>query len=245
MLLFHLLSKMLLHTLITASLLFAAIPHYSQNRQGAVFNPQNPKEVLFQFKQSVRLEENGSKTVSADYLLPSGKMAVSQKVLYQGEDLKLYQLTQHQTGEDFRVEVKENKLHFTRTEGEEKSYKVRNFEKNTFVIDQLPNLLRQNWSQVLEGKEVEFDLIVVTRSRTVGFEFTYEKETTYQNQPAVVIQMKPSNFLIRMLVKPIYLTFAKNGKRELLESKGWLPVKVQKGGEWEEVEAPLVFQSPS
>ena len=96
--------------------------------------------------------------------------------------------------------------------------------------------LQGRWRDLIAGEKLEVDFGVFELSRIVGFQFRQLKAT----EKTVQVEMKPSNFFIAMLVKPILLEFTKDEKR-LVRYVGRTPLREMVQGKWEPLDAEILY----
>jgi hypothetical protein len=97
------------------------------------------------------------------------------------------------------------------------------------IVDTQPNLVvdagfdhfvRQNWSPLLRGDTISFDFAVASRLDTVHLVALQRNcDTPGQTLASVCFRVKPKNWLIAMLVRPIDLRYDSTS-RELLQFSG-------------------------
>ncbi|MGR6872351.1 hypothetical protein ACU6U9_08600 [Pseudomonas sp. HK3] len=89
------------------------------------------------------------------------------------------------------------------------------------VIEQVPmmvvdagfdQMLIQHWDTLLDNKELDFEFLAPTRAQLIDFSLT----PVSQGDSTITFSLAPSNFLLRLLVDPIKLTYDKSTKRILV-----------------------------
>ncbi len=92
----------------------------------------------------------------------------------------------------------------------------------------------------MRGKEIYLRYVVIPRTQTVGFNLVKSGETTWKGQPAVIIEMVPSSFFIRLVVEPMYFTMEK-ATRRVVRFEGLTTPKIKENGEWEYLDGVMIF----
>jgi hypothetical protein len=194
---------------------------------------------LFTSEQKTE-SQNGVDKFVTQYKDLDGTLLFEEKGELEGSKIKKVEIAQKQLGQTATVEVKDGKIHFTKTsEGKTKTSDEK--LKDTFVMS--PNFqrfVRDNWSDLSSGKTVDFRYGVWDRMETVGFSLFKIGDEEIAGQKAVVLKMKPSSFLIAALVKPILFKFAADGSK-LLELNGRVPVKQKSGDSFKDLDAEAVY----
>lgn len=178
----------------------------------------------------------------------SGRVAATERAEWKagGDRLQLlsYELDQKQLGEKGQVEVKGDRVHFTFERGGKTRTDDEKVKGHVLVAPMIVAFLKKNWTRIQSGEPIEARLAVVDRLETVGFEYFKEKDAEVGGQKAVIVQMKPSSFIIAALVKPLRFYLTADGKR-LLEVHGRTLVKKKEGQKWVDLDAVTVYETPA
>ncbi len=207
-------------------------------------------EPAYRFQRQVLEGVAGARTAVSRYQDMEGKEVVFESVEYVGGDLKRYVFKQRQINQEASFEVRGTKGLFTlkkqvKGKGEKIETASRDLEPEVVVIDQLIDKMREKWASLMKGDDYEFRFVVVFNKDVYGFEVFKDKEIDYGGKPAVVFKMKPSSFFISMFVRPLYLTFERDGERRILEVDGRMPIKHfsdDGSGDYSDIEAILRFK---
>jgi hypothetical protein len=78
--------------------------------------------------------------------------------------------------------------------------------------------MRENFPEVAEGRNLEFDFAVPAARRFFRFRLVPQGRVEYQGEEALSVKMKPASRLLRLLVDPIDLVYGLDGR--LLEFRG-------------------------
>lgn len=226
--------------LIPALALLATSPALAEGFR-ATFYPQGKREpVLYIQTQAERKNGDALVGVRRVYTTPDGKEAAVEEITYEGGQLKSFRLEQKQVNETGLLELKDGKAHFSYTADGKTKTATETLSPDFVISPLLVNYLHANWNELAGGKTVKARLAVLDRRETVGFQFTKIGEAQAAGRPALVVQMKPSSFIIAALVKPIRMVFDKETRR-LVEYSGRVVPKHQVDGKWETLDADVVF----
>lgn len=179
------------------------------------------------------------------YKYPDGRLAV-EETLYKDKEgrFKKYVISHKQINEKWMIEKVGHQLNFRRVyfDSGEVKRDSEDWTEDFVVGPTLVSYLRGRWNQLNKGESVKIRFGVPARRETVGFKFKKDADKTSQAKGQLVLKMTPSNFIISLLVDPIYLYFDVQAKR-LLKVKGrTLPRKRKKdGGGWDELDVQTVF----
>lgn len=72
-------------------------------------------------------------------------------------------------------------------------------------------MMLKNWDALLNNKPMDFEFLAPTRAELIGFTLT----PLSQDEAVIKFRLAPSNFVLRLLVDPIKLTYDKQTKRIL------------------------------
>ena len=199
----------------------------------------NKQKEIYRFQ----LESNvvdGKEQIKSTWKDLEGNPVIEQTVVLDGSKVVRDELIQKQTNQKGIVEVKEGKIYFTKESDGKSSTKDEKL-KDTFVVSaSFQKFVKENWDTIVSGKDVEFRYGVWDRQETVGFEIFKIGEDKVGDQPALVLKMKPSSFIISALVKPIIFKFAADGSH-LLEMNGRVAPKKKDGSSFKDLDAEVVY----
>lgn len=114
--------------------------------------------------------------------------------------------------------------HYEGTSSDTSKVDIENLNRS--VVDAGFDLfVSKHWENLLEGKRVKLDFLALTRASF--YEFYLQKDKVLDDQ--VVIKLKPSSFLLGLVMEPVVLTYELASKR-LLRFEGLTNIeKVVKG----------------
>jgi hypothetical protein len=260
-------------------LVLASGAQIETNRQAASdFKYEEPKSLtatiysrgrkthLFTFSR--HLTRSGKRLEAIrEYAYPDGKLAARERVVYNGDDLRLYELEELQTGGFGHATVKldpknaqKQMLYFEYSKDPASRANPRRgsevLQKNTLNNDMIGPFLAAHWDALMKGQELKCRVIVVPRRETVGFKFIKESESQWHGKPQpdgsagraatsgvpiIIVRMEPTSPVIRALIEPLHFKIEKEGLHHVLEYSGRTTPKIKSGRNWEDLDAITVF----
>lgn len=206
--------------------------------QGTIFPLKGDRsKPLYFFERRVRSE--GSEIVSTSYTHDGQKAVLVESAIHDA-NYKVREFTenQFQLGKVGKMTVDGNKIHFySVTGGKEKSEEETATALPIVVGPTFYGFLYSNWDALMAGKTVPFRYCVISRMETVGFELKKVESPAEQ----IRIRMKPTSYIISLLVDPIHFTFSPD--KTLLSLEGRVPPKIKKGDGWADLDAYEVYKS--
>lgn len=167
----------------------------------------------------------------------TGEVAASEKAETRQGVIVRYEVSRPGTKESGFVEVKDGKIIFSYNDNGKKSENKEPLRENTLISATLCPYLESHFADLLAKKDVDFKYAVWYRKETVGFRFSFDREENNQ----VVIKMNPTNFLYRSMVKPLYFTYTKDGKK-LVSIKGRTLPKRKDGSSWKDFDGLALYK---
>jgi hypothetical protein len=205
----------------------------------------NLQHLLFNFRRTANRTGNEIR-VTRTYTYPDGRVAASEKAVYRNRGLVSYTLIEKQINAHGRAEIHGNaqagkgEISMRYVDDGAIHTNVEDLESATVVNDDIVPYLLAHWDELMQGKEVYLRYIVIPRTQTVGFNLVKSGETTWRGKPAVIIEMVPASFFIRLIVAPVYFTVEKDS-RQVVEYEGRTTPKIKENGEWQALDAVMVF----
>ena len=190
--------------------------------------------------------------VVRDYTYPDGKPAARERVLYEGNQLLLYELEELQLGAKGSAKIRLSEgnpakgsieFDYTRGAGDSSHSKLRSepLQENTLINDMVGPFLAAHWEALAKGQKVKCRYIVVPRSETIGFSFVKESESTWHGKEVMVVKMEPASIIFAALVEPLFFTLKKASPHRVLQYAGRTTPKLSVGGKWKDLDAVTVF----
>ena len=201
----------------------------------------NPTTALFGFERTVTPTARGD-VVEVWFRDPQGQIAVYEKVTYENDAVHRYEFVQHQIGERYVLNVMGDQAVLEVEHEGRVTRSAHEWTDDTLTMDQIASYVNQHWDRLMSGEAVSFRLVALSRGRVVRFKITYREHRVHEGQPAVFLRMEAGNLFVRWFAPEIDLVFADDDDRSFLESRGLLPVKVLRGGEWEDLVGRLVWE---
>ena len=207
--------------------------------KGDVFDLSGKKK-FYEF-QRYTSEKGADKNLKNLFKDLKGETVIEEKASLKNGVLQNYEITQKQTGESGQISVQGKKVTFTYKKKDGKVQTETEDWADNFIIGMtLVPHLKKNWERLLKGDSLRTRLGVWHRTETVGFKFWKESEKKVDGKDSVVVVMKPTSFVIRALVDPLYLTFDKQTKT-LVSIKGRTTPKIQEKGKWKDFDAFIQY----
>ncbi len=203
-------------------------------------------KILFTFRRTA-VRSNTAVHVVRDFVYPDSTLAARENIVFEGGELRSFQLEEKQTGARGRSSVTKDakrKLLFDWTaEGKTKTDSEA-FVADTLVGDMLPHFIITHWNELARGESVNFRFIASSRLETVGFKLVKESEVDWRGKPALRLRMEPSSFVIRQIVDPLFFIVEREGAHRVLEYVGRTTPKQRDGAKWKDLDARTVYEWP-
>jgi hypothetical protein len=222
--------------------LAAGSPAGAENFTAVLYAQGSPHDQpLFTQAQTEQHTGDTLTSVRRVYATPQEQEAAVEEVTFEGGRVQAYRLEQKQTGDQGRMEVSGGRLLFTYTAAGKTSTDSELAPPDLVVAPTVVPYLRARWDTLLQGQTIKVRLAVLERKETVGFQFTKIGEPTVGGKPVLVVQMKPSSFIIAALVKSIRMTFDKESRRLIDYSGRTVPLR-QVDGKWEPLDVEIEYR---
>jgi len=205
-----------------------------------------PARLLFKLKRT-STSSGAALKVLREYSYPDGRLAARERVTYQGNVLRVYELDELQTGGSGSVNIegaRADRIAFRYSKDASHSslaIKTESLVGDLLVNDMVGPFLASHWAQLLRGEKVPCRYVVVPRKETVGFSFTKDSESTWRGHDVLIVKMQPTSLLISVLVDPLYFTIQKAPPHRVLRYIGRTTPKLSEGGRWKDLDATTVF----
>jgi hypothetical protein len=187
--------------------------------------------VLFDYELSESRDGQHRFTQYAD---ATGTLVAREDLLMEHGELRRYRLDLLTAGRSGRIERAGDRLSFSYTRDGRTDTNIEDYAENVVVGLMLVPYIRSHWTELIEGRELPVRFAVADRLETVGFRLARVEQARLED--AVTIAFKPSSFIIRLLVDPLYFTFTSDGDTVLeifgrttpllREKSRWVPVEV-------------------
>jgi hypothetical protein len=220
--------------------------HADEVLAGKIYQKDSrPQHLLFNFRRTVR-RAGDEADATRTYTYPNGRIAAIEKATYRKGKLVSYQLMQKQINAHGRVQIRGNarqgkgQISFRYVKDGDALTNSEHLEASTVVNDTIVSYMLAHWDELMQGKEVYARYIVVTHTETAGFNLVKAGEATWKGKPAVIIEMAPASFIVRLLVDPMYFTVEKDTRR-VVKYAGIVTPKIKEDGEWKKLDAVMVL----
>jgi hypothetical protein len=168
------------------------------------------------------------------YADASGALVAREDLVLEQGELRHYRLDLVTAARSGRIERVGDRLSFSYTKDGKTDTNVEDYVENVVVGLMLVPYIRAHWTELIEGRELPVRFAVADRLETVGFRLARAEQARVED--AVTVAFKPSSFIIRLLVDPLYFTFTRDGDTVLeifgrttpllREKSRWVPVEV-------------------
>ncbi len=197
----------------------------------------NQEEMIF----TLRLEssEDGQHR-RAEYRTPRGNVVTTQELLLEGGEFKRFNLVHHEAGQVGQVRRIGERVEFSYTKNGKTRTRSEGLVPNFVIGPMVVPYIQSHWKDLVAGEKLEIRFGVPHRLRSYRFRIVREKRTRWRGQDAVVLKVRPSNFILSKFVDPIYFTFSPDG-RSVLEFVGRTAPLQHIGGRWRPTVATGVF----
>jgi len=209
----------------------------------------SPPKALFNFKR-VATRSGSTLNVVREYSDPDGKPALRERIVYEGDELvslKLEELQIDARGSaTIRRQSGKSEIQFEYAKeasaGGKPKTASESLRQDTVVDDMIGPFIAAHWDILMKGQPAKCRYLCVPRRETLGFTFTKDGETTWKDQPAVLIKMEATSFIIAALVDPMFFTVEKGGRHRVLRYVGRTAPKLRAGDKWNDLDAVTVFE---
>jgi len=208
-----------------------------------------PRKLLFHFKRVAT--RSGSKLdVVREYSYPDGSIAAKEHVVYQANQLALFESNLLQTGETGKALITNNhtihdlgsiEFEYMQNASSKAKFRREPLREDTLIGDMIGPFLTSHWGQLVNGEKVKCRYLVVPRRETVEFMFSKNAESTWQGRGVLILKMEPASRIIAALVEPLFFTIEKSSPHHVLEYVGRTTPKIQVNGKWKDLDAVSVF----
>jgi hypothetical protein len=193
-------------------------------------------KVLFTQTHDEILEGNLLKSIRRAYKGTDGADLAIEDVTFEGGKVKSLKLNHMQVNEQGTLEVAGGRVQFTYTAGGKTKTDSESLPEDLVVSATVIPDLHARWDALLKGDTLKMRLAVLDRLETIGFQLRQTGTGQLNGKPTVEVEMKPSNFVIAALVKPVRMVYERESKR-LVDYSGRVLPKKQAGGKWEPLDA--------
>jgi hypothetical protein len=156
---------------------------------GTIYADAGLKQELFTFRR-MATNSGSSIHVLREFNLPDGTLAARERVVYEGGQLKSFELEELQTGAKGSAMVQADaggaKINFNYSQGATKKTGSEKFLNEILVSDMVGPYIIAHWDALTKGLVVKCRLVSVSRAETVGFKFFKESDSTWHGKPVMI-----------------------------------------------------------
>ncbi len=192
-------------------------------------------KIVYRERHSMAPNSEGIWIMESDYLDADSELFAERSVWFDARypERPNYRLIDYRDGfEEGATMLAGGEIELYRTiDGKKETATVRASENIPLVIDAgFSALIAGQWEALLAGKRVRFDFASSARLTTIQFRLSHQPTP---DQPELErFTLEPSNWFIRMLVKPISLTYSSQNKA-LIGYEGLSNIRRAGGGNHE------------
>ena len=198
------------------------------------------KKLLFTMNVDIAKGEGSLENVKVVYKDTDGNVALEQNIILDGSKIVRDETIQKQIDQVGLMEVKGDKVIFSKTEGAKTSTKQEDLEDTFVTSASFQRFVKDRWAEIIKGDTISFRYGVWDRQETVGFKIFKTGEGKVGDKNVVMLKMKPSSFIIAAIVNPVEFKFEADGSR-LVEMNGRVAPKQKSGNKFKELDAEVVY----
>ena len=148
-----------------------------------------------------------------------------------------YRLHRNQLGQSGTIRFDGDRVSFRRLEGGRERARVERVNAPVVVGPTLVGHIVRHLQALRTGEVLQVRLAVLERLETVGFELQAVEGAPGQTR----IRVKPSSFLVGLVVDPLDFTFD-TATAKLVRLEGRVPPKVRSGSRWRDFDARVEYR---
>jgi hypothetical protein len=200
----------------------------------------NKQKLLFNLKRTEEKNEH-QLLVKIVYTDPLGVEAVVENLVMQNGKVFKYFIHHKQMNEESALEVQGDKIIFKKIKGNKTEIKEETRTENFVVGPSLLGYLSHHWESLLKGDTISVRYAALDRQETIGFKIFRTHREQRAGREVLIIKMKPSSFIIAVLVKPLVFIFDVSTK-VLIELQGRTLPKIKSNKDWKDLDVDGIYQ---
>lgn len=200
----------------------------------------NRNEKLFTLNVDITAPVEGKSEVHTIYKDLAGKTVVEENSVIEGTKLVKYSVDHIQSEQKATVEVTDGKVLFSHTNKGVTKKAEEKLGDSLVISANFNRFVFENWGKINKSETVKFRYAAWQRRETVGFEIFKIGEEKNGEESVVVVKMKPSNFIISALVKPLVFKYSADGSK-LVGLNGRVPPMEKSGDGFKDLDAEVVY----
>ena len=201
------------------------------------------KTKIAQYERTADGDKAGKGSIQTRYLDLNGQVLLTEKGIFEGGKIKSYEIDHKQTGESGKIAFNGDLVLFQFQDKQKKAKSNTEPQKGNMIAPlSLIPMIEEKIEALAKGETIDVRVAVWYRLDSVGMVLSKVSDSPL-GQPADshIIQMKPANFIISKLVKPLYFQYSTLEKRVTL-MRGRLPIKKANGSSFDDVDGLLPIQ---
>jgi hypothetical protein len=211
--------------LIALAALVTALPALASATEPSRFTAHDLETaaVLYTGEQTATTDGD-TVTERVTYHAPDGTLIFEREGSYWVDNLSAvsYRATDHRLGMEEMVRRTNGglEIRFKKDAKHKEKSRIHSSEGMQLLSLSIPALVRNEWGRLAAGEQLKFDLIVPSRTGTVGFRLSRSGEQTVDGIPTAVFRMEPSGWLVRKIVDPMFFYMALDGAHRSVQFHG-------------------------
>jgi hypothetical protein len=217
---------------------------------GAIYGRgADAKKLLFRLEREAR-RSGETLNVRRDYTYPDGRLAAQEQVVYEGNDLVLYELKELQTDGEGSARIRRVpgnpakgriEFEYTSEAGSRTKRRTEGLAENTLINDMVGPFLISHWAALVRGQKVQCRYLVVPRRESVGFTFVKDSEAVWEGRKVIIVKMEASSIFVSALIAPLFFTIEMAPPHRVLQYEGRTTPMIEESGRWKDLDAVTVF----
>jgi hypothetical protein len=211
--------------------------------QGTVFALRGPgADTLYRYERRVRTTPSGISVTHATRD-PSGALIIDESAqLSAAYDFQRFDAANAQAGISGSVVSSQGGRHleYTLNDNGRVSTSSEDVQDPVVTGPSVHGFIRQNWGLLTAGHKIRVRMIVLNRKASYGFDLRMHSRADGQT----TFSSTPSSVLVRLVIKPLYVTFANPG-RGLVRYEGRVPPMQAVGGKLKDLDARVEYRMVS
>lgn len=198
----------------------------------------NRKNLWYQWTLST--SEDGSRR-STEYITPDGELAASEYVLLENGELEEYTVLEHTAGRKALVRRVEDKVVFSYTKDGHTETRSEDYGEGLVVGQTLIPYIQSHWKRLMRDEDVRVRFAIFRRLRTIWLKIQKEDEEEGDGGKRVLLKIRPRSLILSAFVKPIYLTFSRDGRTVYNFIGRTIPLRLVNGS-WKPARVDGIFR---
>lgn len=200
-------------------------------------------EVIAKYTRIKSVTNSNSFVVQTEYQSLNNQSLVTEKGQFTNGLISRYEITQHQLKKSAKITFNSDVTIFELTDGNKIKSNTETRKGVVLAPLSLVPYIESEIQKLKQNATLEVRIAVWDRLETVGMELAKVTESPFATESGVtVIRLKPSNFIISKLVKPLFFKYDEN-KKAITFMRGRLPIKKQNKDSFDDLDGLLLIPS--